>query len=71
MATATRREAHVCPDCSLTLVVVHTADGKTIEYDISEWARLCRHPEGGSPLACPSLQQVAESWVRKPQQRGV
>jgi hypothetical protein len=66
MATATRREVRVCPVCSLPLTVVDTGEGKTIEYDINEWARLCHHPDAGSPLACPSLQPLAKSWLDEP-----
>lgn len=66
MATATRREARVCPVCSLPLTVVDTGEGKTIEYDINEWVRLCQHPDAGSPLACPSLQPLVRSWLDEP-----
>ncbi len=63
MPTTIRREARACPVCSLPLTVVHTSEGKTVEYDIAEWARLCRHPHVGSPLLCPDLQPVAKSWL--------
>lgn len=67
MASTTRRETRVCPVCSLPLVRVDTGQDKSIEYDINEWARLCRHPDAGSPLACPSAQPVVQGWLDVPQ----
>jgi hypothetical protein len=63
MPTVNRRESRTCARCSLPLTAVHTSEGKTIEYDIAAWARLCHHPDAGSPLACPSLQPVIKAWL--------
>lgn len=63
MPTTIRREARACPVCSLPITVLHTSDGKTIEYDITEWARLCRHPGAGSPLTCPGLEAQVRRWI--------
>ena len=63
MPTILRREARACPICSLPLTVVHTSEGKTVEYDIAEWTRLCRHPDGGSPLMCPALGPQVRRWI--------
>ena len=63
MPITLRREPRACPICSLRLTVVHTSEGKTIEYDIAEWTRLCRHPQASSPLVCPDLQPVAKGWL--------
>ncbi len=64
MPTAPRRVPHACPRCSLQLTVVRTDEGATVEYDVSEWAKVCKHPDAGSPLACPSVRQLLKGWLR-------
>jgi hypothetical protein len=66
MATIIRREARTCPVCGLPLTVLHTSDGATIEYDVAEWTRLCRHPGSDSPLVCPSLEPLVKDWLVRP-----
>jgi len=66
MPTVDRRESRSCARCSLPLTVVHTSEGTTVEYDIAEWARLCHHPDAGSPLACPNLRPVIEDELDGP-----
>ena len=58
MPTVIRRFSRTCPVCSLALTVVHTDEGVTFEYDMTEWVRLCRHPDAGSPLACPAARPI-------------
>jgi hypothetical protein len=65
MPTTTRREAQACPICGLHVTITHSPQGKTVEYDMAEWARLCRHPNTGSPLACPGLQPAVKTWLGK------
>ena len=66
MPTIARRVSRACPICHLPLTVLHTNDGATIEYDVDEWARLCRHPDSDSPLVCPGLQSLVEKWLGRP-----
>ena len=66
MPTTIRREPIACPVCQLSLTVVHAGDGATIEYDVAEWTRLCRHPGVNSPLVCPSLQALVKPWLGRP-----
>jgi hypothetical protein len=47
----------------LRLVIVHTSEGTSVEYDMAEWARLCRHPNRDSPLACPDLEPLLKEWL--------
>ncbi len=66
MPTVIRREARVCPVCSLPITVVLTDEGLTFEYDVAAWTRLCRHPDAGSPLACPAMQSVVRDPLGTP-----
>jgi hypothetical protein len=66
MPTTLRRESRACPICALPLTVVHTSDGATIEYDVAEWTRLCRHPASDSPLVCPGLAPLVKGWLGRP-----
>ena len=66
MTTIIRRESRVCPVCQLPLTVLHTSDGATIEYDVAEWTRLCRHPGSDSPLVCPGLEALVKDWLGRP-----
>ena len=66
MATIVRRESRACPVCELRLTVLRTSDGTTIEYDIAEWTRLCRHPRCDSPLVCPGLEPLVKAWLGRP-----
>ena len=66
MPTIARRESRACPICQLRLTVLHTNEGATVEYDVAEWTRLCRHPDSDSPLVCPSLQPLVEKWLARP-----
>jgi hypothetical protein len=59
-----RRELRACPLCSLSLSVVSDDRGVTYEYDMTEWARLCRHPDSGSPVACPAMQAIVTGRAR-------
>jgi hypothetical protein len=59
-----RRELRACPLCLLSLSVVSDDRGVTYEYDMTEWARLCRHPDSGSPVACPAMQTIVKSRTR-------
>lgn len=59
-----RRELRACPLCSLSLSVVSDDRGVTYEYDMAEWARLCRHPDSGSPVACPAMQTIVKGRRR-------
>jgi len=45
------------------VTVLHTSDGTTVEYDVSEWTRFCRHPGSGSPVVCPDLQRPMNAWL--------
>ena len=63
MPTVIRRQPYACPKCSLSLTVVHTDEGVSIEYEVTEWARLCHHPSCGSPLACPALESDVRDWL--------
>jgi hypothetical protein len=63
MPTVDRRQSRTCPKCSLPITVVSTGEGKTLEYDIAEWQRLCHYPDAGSPLVCPSLKSEVRAWV--------
>jgi hypothetical protein len=66
MPTIVWREPVTCPVCQLQLTVVHTDEGATVEYDVTEWTRLCRRPDGGSPLVCPSLRALVGPWLARP-----
>src|SRR6202521_2564930 len=66
MPTTVRRESRVCPICELPLTVLRTSDGATIEYDVAEWTRLCRHPGVDSPLVCPRLEPLVKDWLDRP-----
>jgi hypothetical protein len=66
MPNTIRRESHTCPKCALPLVVLHTDGDTTFEYDVAEWSRLCRHPDTGSPLACPGMRPAVKTWVGGP-----
>jgi|GEM_PF-3749070 len=65
MTSAVRREQRTCPTCALTVTVVVADRETTVEYDMAEWTRRCRHCETGSPLACPAF---ARSIRRPPHQ---
>jgi hypothetical protein len=65
MPTTTRRSSHTCPRCSLALTVVRTGENVTVEYDIAEWGRSCRHQGSGSPLACPEVQSGLRDWLKE------
>jgi len=64
MPTRTSRSSHVCPKCHLSLTVIRTEEGITVEYDIAEWGRTCHHPSAGTPLACPEVQTAIRGWLR-------
>lgn len=74
MPTIVRREPVTCAVCRLQLTVLHTNDGAgdaadseaTIEFDVAEWTRLCRHTDQGSPLVCPSLRPLVKDWLGRP-----
>ena len=66
MPKVIRRQSHTCPKCALALTVLQTEGGITFEYDVAEWARLCQHPDAGSPLACPQMRPVVKNWVGGP-----
>lgn len=63
MPNVTRRVLHACPKCSLSVTVVTTDEGTSFEYDIAEWARVCGHPNSGTPLACPTVQPLLKAWL--------
>jgi hypothetical protein len=65
MASTPAREQCTCPVCELSLIIVRTGEGCTMEYDMSDWARLCRHPGSGSPLVCPALEPLLHAWLDK------
>jgi hypothetical protein len=66
MPTPPRRASRACPICGLPFTVLHTDDGATIEYDVAEWTRLCRHPDSDGPLVCPSLNPLVKDWLGRP-----
>ena len=41
-----------CPHCGLRLVISHDAAGRTIEYDMLQWEKLCKLQELTSPELC-------------------
>jgi hypothetical protein len=59
-----RRELRACPLCLLTLALVSDDRGLTCEYDVTEWARVCRHPDTGSPVACPATRSIREEILK-------
>ena len=63
MPTNLGRERHDCPVCGLSLMILRTGEGATIEYDVADWARLCRYPRSDSPLVCPPLQPLVKGWL--------
>lgn len=65
MPTVVRREPRACPVCSLSLTLVTADDGITFEYDVADWARHCRHPDCGTPLACPALRPTVKGRIRR------
>lgn len=65
MPAVVRRELQTCPLCSLALALVSDDSGLTCEYDMTEWARVCRHPDSGSPLACPATRTIREQILRR------
>jgi hypothetical protein len=66
MPTIVRRESRACPTCHLQLTILHASDGRTVEYDVAQWMRLCQHADRGSPLACPSLEPLVRDWLTRP-----
>ena len=66
MPAAPRRVLHACPRCYLSLEIVTTNEGVKVEYDVAEWARICANPNSGSPLVCPSVRHLLETWLGKP-----
>jgi hypothetical protein len=63
MPTTARRSFHACPKCSLSLTVIQTGEGTTVEYDMAEWGRVCHHQANSSPLACPEVQSGLRAWL--------
>jgi hypothetical protein len=58
MPNTARREQIECPVCGLVVAIVENDEAPTADYDMAEWGRLCRHPDRGSPLVCPSLEPL-------------
>jgi hypothetical protein len=65
MPTTLRRDWQACPTCNLALTILHTSDGSSVEYDLGDWARLCRHRHKGSPLVCPNVEPLMKDWLGK------
>jgi hypothetical protein len=59
-----RRELRTCPHCLLALTIVSDDRGSTCEYDVNEWARVCYHPNSGTPVACPATQPILEGLLK-------
>ena len=66
MASTPARERCTCPLCDLSLTIVRTHEACTVEFDMSDWAQLCRHPGSASPLVCPALEPFLQAWLGKP-----
>jgi hypothetical protein len=66
MPNSARREPLQCPVCGLALVIVENDEAPTVEYDMAEWGRLCRHPARGSPLVCPHLEPLINARRTRP-----
>ncbi len=61
MPNAIGRRQVECPVCGLVVVIVANDEAPTIEYDMTEWGRLCRHADRGSPLVCPHLEPLIKA----------
>lgn len=62
MPNVIRRDTRRCPRCTLVITIMVTDEGTSFEYDITDWVRVCRHPDSGSPLACPSMRPLLQDW---------